>query len=532
MAIKEETQDSHAKTDKSERKHETWTVMVYLAGDNNLSTESLYALTEMKRAKLNASINIIAQFDPKDDYLPTRRYKITSNPAPGGLILDNRGRSPFQESGFATIRAQRRAATLERLREAVKTPADNGGAVTAQDKALDKSIEFELLGNAEPVLEAETDTGSPAPLFNFMSFCLQECPADHYMVVLSGHGGGTEEDYLLKDESSNGSLTIAELKQAFVDLQAERGGNQTIDILGMDSCLMSMTEVCYELRGLVDIVAGCESYSPASGWPYCEILERLAHEIKHNDQSVRDRVAKGIVEEYVNFYADYWLGGLSVTQSALDVRKVEKLKSLIDALATELVKALNDPKTLSQTGTALILAHWEAQSYNGEQFVDLADFCHCLGKRYPDGAIPGRCEELANFIVNEFVLKSCYSGPVYQYSHGASLYFPWAKVAASYDKLEFNQKPSSTEAGVNWADFLKTYTVKTRRAPRDIEANSKFDALKSSLAPQRFRKTDGMGPGNPTFSMRNPPLIALPDDCIRAKDSIIKGLEMLAEEDK
>src|SRR5215471_3828342 len=91
---------------KADSKPETWTVMVYLAGDNNLSTESLYALTEMKRAKPNASIKVIAQFDPKDDYLPTRRYKISSNKAPGELILDNLDGAPFKESKIATNRAK------------------------------------------------------------------------------------------------------------------------------------------------------------------------------------------------------------------------------------------------------------------------------------------------------------------------------------------------------------------------------------------------------------------------------------------
>src|SRR5262249_25580522 len=159
-----------------------------------------------------------------------------------------------------------------------------------------------------------------------------EFPAKHYMVVLSGHGGGTEPDFLMKDESPLGSLTIPELKQAFVDIQGDLKG-QKIDILGFDSCLMSMAEVCYELREQVDIVVGSEGYSPASGWPYREMLERLAREVDdaasgqktaHDAAMVRKRIAKGLVDEYVNYYADYWLGGVSVAQAALDVNKVEE----------------------------------------------------------------------------------------------------------------------------------------------------------------------------------------------------------------
>ena len=53
-----------------------WTVMVYLAGDNNLTTECMFALTEMKGAALSTDMNVIAQFDPSDPYLPSHRYEI------------------------------------------------------------------------------------------------------------------------------------------------------------------------------------------------------------------------------------------------------------------------------------------------------------------------------------------------------------------------------------------------------------------------------------------------------------------------
>jgi hypothetical protein len=80
----------------------------------------------------------------------------------------------------------------------------------------------------------------------------------------------------MKDESSAGSLTFNELKNVFQRVRDELG--RPIDILGMDNCLMSMAEICYELRGLAEIVVGCESFSPASGWPYREVLERLAND--------------------------------------------------------------------------------------------------------------------------------------------------------------------------------------------------------------------------------------------------------------
>src|SRR6185295_6163179 len=58
-----------------------WTVMVYLAGDNNLSADCVWALTEMKEGMSSDNINVIAQFDPCDGLARTRRYEITSQGA-------------------------------------------------------------------------------------------------------------------------------------------------------------------------------------------------------------------------------------------------------------------------------------------------------------------------------------------------------------------------------------------------------------------------------------------------------------------
>jgi len=58
------------------KRNAAWTVMVYLAGDNNLTTECMFALTEMKRAAFGKHLNVVAQFDPQDPHLPTQRYYI------------------------------------------------------------------------------------------------------------------------------------------------------------------------------------------------------------------------------------------------------------------------------------------------------------------------------------------------------------------------------------------------------------------------------------------------------------------------
>lgn len=517
-----------------------WTIMVYLAGDNNLTTECMFALTEMKGAALNdKNFNVIAQFDPCDPYLPSHRYKI--DPANKSIYQDifdcaryykNTDEVRFKkESRKATELAARREEALEKLRKA----------------GLKKFKKASLTATKPSNMPSDdTDTGSPITLYNFISYCLQNYPARRYMVVLSGHAGGTERDYLLKDDSSARSLTFNELKQVFKQIKRDRHG-ELIDIIGMDNCLMSMAEICYELRDVAEVVVGCESFSPISGWPYRQILERLSNEFADPElppgKSVTVEAAKTIVDEYVNFYATYWMAGLSVTQSALDVAKVEELQQHINSLAHAMEKELVAeskkkpplPPAERLLENALLIAHWEAQSYNGEQYVDVYDFCDCLEKRVQSPELAKRCQTLKNFIKDEFVLSSCYCGAIYQYSYGVSIYFPWAEIAPSYWNLDFVDQKAP-----GWGSFLKAYTHLTRRSPRNGIAdpsmmynreNQSYTAGGDRMLYDRMLYDrmlyDRMGSAsNRIHSMRNPPVGFDPEPCVKNPGDIVKSQKM------
>src|SRR5687768_7676208 len=183
------------------RKKAEWTVMVYLAGDNNLTTECLFALTEMKEANPGDSINVIAQFDPRDERLPTQRYEINRNGPNTTLFEDiiDEGRydKTTREVRFQTESTDANTLAFVRLRNRQRV-----------ETVLDERSDLTTLQFESETITDDTDTGSPVTLFNFLSFCINNYPAEHYMVVLSGHAGGTESDYLLKDESSKDALTF------------------------------------------------------------------------------------------------------------------------------------------------------------------------------------------------------------------------------------------------------------------------------------------------------------------------------------
>lgn len=514
-----------------------WTVMVYLAGDNNLTSECMFALTEMKQAKLVEQINVIAEFDPSDPYLPTHRYKINRAGERKDIYGDifDCARYDGEKKEVVFNEESKKAYALSKQRESARISSQ-----AEFDKASFRA------SDSDTVITDDTDTGSPVPLYNFISFCIEKYPAERYMVVLSGHAAGTERDYLLKDESSARSLTFNELKQVLTRVKEDDLDGKLIDMVGMDNCLMSMAEICYELRGLTEVVVACESFSPTSGWPYRQILERLSRDFVNPElptaSSVTEEAAKAIVDEYVNYYSTYWLAGLSVTQSALNVCKVEKLRDEVNKLAREMEKALVEEsgsrkinhRIRKERGFAnsLLLAHWETQSYNGEQYVDLYDLCDCLESRVEPDAVVKQCRVLKEFIRNEFVLKSCYCGAGYQYSYGVSIYFPWAQVTPSYWNLDFVGGRENLDG---WGSFLEVYTDLTRRMPRGCDtAPESADIAKANAAyvsavdNTDYRiMYDRMGSRNRIYSMRNPPDMFLQNEYVKDSQVALEGQNFL-----
>ncbi len=135
---------------------------------------------------------------------------------------------------------------------------------------------------------------------------------------------------------------------------------------------MSMGEVAYEIREYADILVGAEGLEPAFGWPY--------RSPPREGKSPRlpcgpEALASEIVEEYVTHYNDFDRpAGRSADLSAIRLSEMPELVRAFRAL----VDAAHYTTTAEdQEGhNKLLLAHWYAQTYKFDQFVDLTGSVH------------------------------------------------------------------------------------------------------------------------------------------------------------
>jgi cysteine peptidase C11 family protein len=529
----------------------TWTIMVYLAGDNNLADECVFALTEMKAAVGDPHVKVVAQFDPTARRVRTRRFVLNKALYENGNGNNSTGRDlSVQITGAGKGRKSILDDVIEGLPEgSTRFPggAGKGGARTPSPVG---AAGFAAAVAPAVDNEFDTDSGDPKLLFDFISWTVDNHPADHYMIILSGHGSGVLDQEFLRDESSKGTLTIKELGKVFKavkDVLRDKEGNPlVIDVVGFDSCVMGMAEICYELRDNVKYMVSSESFSPQTGWPYGRIIEGLSANLEKKGSTSPEALARIAIDEHVDFYLEYAkTNGLSVDISLMNVEKIRNLVEVdVKKLATVLKEMLTGAEDLKNRMTQvdlrksrrvlsdfldqIVLAHWEAQSYNGEMYVDLRDFCDCLRTRYapdlikqvpegdPDKAdidaeiarrilVGEACTEVINRIEKELVLQSCFMGVTYQYSFGVSIYFPWAEVAPDYNETEL-----SFIAASGWHEFLAKYVSATRREPRGWRTITPSVGVAPFITLDvnvRRTVTDQRGPANvPVRSMRNPPI--------------------------
>lgn len=418
-----------------------WTVMVYLAGDNNLDSAGVIDLKEMKKVGSTEQINVIAQFDREGKDIATNRYYIRK------------------------------------------------GGTLAKD----------VVGSL-----GETNMGNPRVLEDFIKWGIKNYPAEHYLVVVWNHGNGWNDENVYRvarnmmklnikrrgevvlpaKGAQKDSVSIRRIRaiggkkfrhalfhtsimkaitirgiaydddaQDFLDniemkrllASTKKILKRKIDILGMDACMMSMAEVVYQLRGSVSLTVGSEEVEPGDGWPYDRILAKLAKK----PAMTPNELATTIVNEYVASYP----ANAGVTQSACDLSKAGLLASAVDQLADVLNSHLSD----AAVRATVIECRLQTQAYDTPDYIDLYDFCNLLESKTGFDDIRAACSAVKNMIQRDgVVIRSGYKGKNVKHSNGLSIYFPQKSLSSLYATLDFTKKTS-------WGKFLERCISYTRR---------------------------------------------------------------------
>lgn len=382
------------------RSRAKWTVMVYMAGDNNLESAAMVDLKEMAKVGSTSDVNIVVQLDRERDNI-TKRIRVLKkgHTSPTLLLPETDTGDPavltdFFQWSVANYPADRYMLVLW-----------NHGGGWWEDERSGRKKRLSFFKHAHPAI---------------------------------GKRG------ICYDDTSNGDcLDNAELKNALAGFSTLIGGK--LDILGMDACLMQMAEVAYQLKDSVSFIVGSELEEPENGWPYHTILSYLVK----NPNVAPDIFSKEIVFRYVQSYS---AGKETVTQSAFNADNIIQVKTAIDNLAVYLTANLDDDAFRN----GIVYAWRKSVKFFDDNYVDLKSFANVLKTKCPKSTdLNVRVNALLNSLKvgkgKGTVIAAGYQGSSMKRTGGMSIYFPADHINSAYKYLDFNNAEGS------WLQFLKKF---------------------------------------------------------------------------
>jgi hypothetical protein len=398
-----------------------WTLLVYMAGDNNLEGAGLDDLQEMQQVGSTPEVNVIVQFDTEKD--KTIRYKV------GKGTLQELAVMPGVDCGDPAV-------LTEFIRWGMESyPADrylldvwnHGGGW----ENLPADFNYDSIRTAKPLWGAKLNRVKRS-LFRGTAATIDRRPGVLRAIAI--------------DCGSQDYLDNAELHHAVADAMPN---GRKLDILGCDACLMNMIEIAYEMSDTVDFMVGSEETEPGTGWPYADILQALTSTPTMSPAEL----AKTIAVQYGAWYKAN--GDLSrdrsATQSALDLGQMGTASQLVNALADALLKGLK------KSAGGISLARDKALHFEYPEYKDLGSFCDQLQQWGTSAPIKAAAKKLKAALVpgkkGSLILANATWGSVVKEATGVSIYFP---AAENYSK-DYATLLLSKDG--KWRKFLEAYNA-------------------------------------------------------------------------
>jgi hypothetical protein len=371
-----------------------WTVLVYLAGDNNLSSAVETDLREMRTVGSSEDVNVVVQYDTAGD-TGTIRHRIEKAGAgeePERFVETDSG-DPQTLVDFVTW-----AAALFPAEHYALVLWNHGGGwePSEMERIAERVGAPEFTGR-----EAGERSASPLAKVLFRSTLerIFQLPT-------------AAERAICSDDGTGHSLDTIELAGVLEKAVAALG--QPLDLLGMDACLMSNLEVAYEVAPFARYMVASEENEPNNGWPWDAVLGRL---VAQPEMPAR-QLAGSIADDYVRFYVDAGHRG-PVTQAAFDLSHAAGVAEALDGLAGALLAALPDAAGPIWNAQRASARFWHNTLW------DLGDFCRCLGSRVAEPAVQQAAGRVVGSLVpggTGFVVRNVHNGASVARCDGLTVY--------------------------------------------------------------------------------------------------------------
>jgi photosystem II stability/assembly factor-like uncharacterized protein len=367
----------------------TWTIMLYLAGDNDLEIALERAIKALEKLPGSPAITVVALFDgfrPGD----TRRLVIQ----PGGSY----------------------------------TPGIDSWAL------------------------GELNLGDPQILADFITWSRTNYPATYTYLAVADHGRGLTG--VAWDDTSGDYLSNADMRVALA--AATGGGQQKIDVLHYDTCLMALLETGYQAKDYANFMVASENL----GWSvfaYDSYIQQIG--VSTTPRELAGRVATA-------YFQDPRLQGHPRTISTLDLSRAVALRQALDTLAGKLranLPALKATIADIRTTTQKFSSRDYYRISNEDEYLDLYDLVDKLARFAPNAEVQQAAlavrDAITAALVAEYHQSGSWNGAEtwnLDQAHGVAIYFPPHAAGRDYAGYASHTLVEFTRDSL-WDEFLADY---------------------------------------------------------------------------
>lgn len=419
----------------------SWTIMVYMAADNDLHYFAWKNLKQMEQIGSNEHITILVQLNTPGLLNPTKRFIVKK----GRRLLVQDEHSPQQK-----LNSGNPYTLIDFVRWGVEHyPADeyaffawNHGSA-AIDPNFSRTINPCDLFYLNPSNNRlEIDRG-----ISYMTLLSQV--ATHYSSNIGKRG-------ICFDESFKSYISNPDLDFALHEIYTKVLNGKKFGLIAFDACLMSMIEIASIAKKYSKYMASSQEVEYGTGLNYDLTLRPFLSK-NLTAKEFAQQIVIAYEQTYQKIINDY-------TYSALDLSSCEALEHNINIVARLLHEALLHQHNYSMSD---IIRKCKSTQYctcfDEPSYIDLAHFYNNLlqhlqhinlQNKYQEGEIQKQlqaCLQQGLDIISNMVIENRV-GQKLRKAQGVSIYFPEHSIAHNYLKSPF-------AISNNWSFLLAKYIL-------------------------------------------------------------------------
>ena len=369
---------------------------------------------------------------------------------------------------------------------------------STNENSFDNSVYWQIAPALAGQDMGELDSGDPETLVDFIEWAETNYSADNYLVIDNNHGGNLSGmDW---DDTSESNISSSDFTYISKQLQ-ER--NLKIDVFDFSMCVMAGVEINYQARGLADYLVASEPSTMTN--PYigtCDNIYGQVTAIADNINITPYDLAKTLVDlyrenmPYANNEANYYPDSVSM----IDTSQLESLVDAIDAFSNYIMTDANetDWQILNDAReNAITFDPGENWYYNA--MIDLGQYISTISQSTDNAELKQLADNILDthqlavpYNATDANVKDAWGLTIYLPKQDAlttSIYFDYASGYETITELDF-----SYDTG--WDNFAVYFSLFSSTAPAcslvDIPTGGvTFEDADGSTVNVRLAKGDG-----------------------------------------